>query len=212
MTILFDLDGTLINSTEAILQSFHYSYDFYGMACPSDNHIKAQIGHPLDVMYKQIGLKDKKMINNMVDAYKEHYREISTEKTILLPFAKEAVMLASRHATLGIVTTKTSKYSKVLMEHFKLMEYFDTLIGREDVINPKPSSEPIEKAISFLNVDKSNCWMIGDTRMDMQCAINANVRGVGIIGEYETTDELRKYTNIIKPNALEAVKKIISLT
>ncbi len=211
MTILFDLDGTLIDSTEAILQSFHYSYDFYGMACPPDNHIKAQIGHPLDVMYKQIGLKDKKLINNMVDAYKEHYREISTEKTTLLPFAKEAVMLASRHATLGIVTTKTSKYSKVLMEHFKLMEYFDTLIGREDVINPKPSSEPIEKAISFLNVDKSNCWMIGDTRMDMQCAINANVRGVGVIGEYETTQELQKYTNIIKPNALEAVKKIISL-
>lgn len=211
MTILFDLDGTLIDSTEAILESFHYSYDCYDVACPSDDDIISQIGHPLDVMYERVGLQDKQLISNMVNAYKKRYREISTEKTTLLPFAKEAVMLASLHATLGIVTTKTSKYSRELLEYFKLMKYFDVLIGREDVINPKPHGEPIEKAISFLNADKSSCWMIGDTRMDMQSANNANVKNIGIVGKYEARDVLKKYTNIIKPNALEAVEKIISL-
>lgn len=211
MTILFDLDGTLINSTEAILQSFRYSYDCQGMVCPPDSEIIKQIGHPLDVMYERVGLKDKQLIKNMVGAYKECYREISVDKTDLLPFAKEAVKLAKLHATLGIVTTKTSRYSRILLEHFKIMDYFDVLIGREDVTNPKPHSEPIEKAVAFLKTDKRSCWMIGDTRMDMQCAANADIKSIGVVGEYEPADELKKYTDIIKPNALEAVKKIILL-
>ncbi len=209
MTILFDLDGTLIDSTEAILESFYYSYDVYNLPHPKDIQIKAQVGHPLDVMYERIGIKDKELIVKMVNAYKEHYRKISTSKTVLLPFAKEAVELASRYATLAIVTTKTSRYSKLLMQHFELMDYFDVLIGREDVKNPKPNSEPIEKAINFLKIDKKSCWMIGDTRMDMLCAKNANVKSIGVIGDYESKEILEKYTNIIKTNALEAVKTIV---
>ena len=90
MTILFDLDGTLIDSTEAILESFHNSYDVFKMAHPSDEAIKSLIGHPLDVMYARLGVKEKK-VWDMVNTYKQHYRKISTQKTELLPFAKEAV-------------------------------------------------------------------------------------------------------------------------
>ena len=208
MTILFDLDGTLIDSTEAILESFHNSYDVFKMAHPSDEAIKSLIGHPLDVMYARLGVKEKK-VWDMVNTYKQHYRKISTQKTELLPFAKEAVELASKHARIGIVTTKTGRYSKILMEHFELMHYFEVLIGREDVQNPKPHPEPINKAIELLNVKKEDCWMIGDTRMDLIAAQNAGVKSVAVISEYEPLQELEKYTNIIKTNALEAVQTIL---
>lgn len=208
MTILFDLDGTLIDSTEAILESFHNSFDVFQMAHPSDEEIKLLIGHPLDVMYASLGVEEKK-VWDMVNAYKEHYRKISTQKTELLPFAKEAIELASKNARIGIVTTKTGRYSKVLMEHFKLMHYFEILIGREDVQNPKPHPEPINKAIDFLKVKKEDCWMIGDTRMDLIAAKSAGVKSVAVISEYEPLEELKKYTDIIKTNALEAVETIL---
>ncbi len=209
MTILFDLDGTLIDSTEAILESFHHSYDAHNLPRPQDSQIMAQVGHPLDVMYERIGIQDKELIIKMVSAYKDCYRLIATKKTVLLPFAKEAVHLASKYAKLAIVTTKTSQYSKILLQHFELIDYFEILIGREDVQNPKPNKEPIEKAIKFLKTDKKNCWMIGDTTMDMLCAKNANVKSIGIIGKYEAKETLQRYTDIIKTNALEAVEDII---
>ncbi len=208
MTILFDLDGTLIDSTEAILESFHNSFDVFKMAHPSDEEIKLLIGHPLDVMYSSLGIDDKH-VWDMVNTYKQHYRKISTQKTQLLPFAREAVELASKNARLGIVTTKTGRYSKILMEHFELMHHFEILIGREDVENPKPHPEPINKAIEFLRVKKEDCWMIGDTRMDLIAAKSAGVKSVAVVSEYEPLEELKKYTNIIKTNALEAVQSIL---
>lgn len=208
MTILFDLDGTLIDSTEAILESFHNSFEVFKKSHPSDEDIKLMIGHPLDVMYASLGVEEH-LVWDMVAAYKEHYRKISTQKTRLLPFAKEAVELASKSARLGIVTTKTGRYSKILMEHFGLMQRFEVLIGREDVQNPKPHPEPIQKALDFLNVSKEDCWMIGDTRLDLISAKNAGVKSIAIISEYEPLEELKKHTNIIKNNAYEAVQTIL---
>jgi len=208
LVILFDLDGTLIDSTEAILESFHEAYKVFATQAPSDEEIKALIGHPLDVMFKDLGVSDEKKWE-YVDAYKMHYREISRQKTVLLPFAKEAVQEAAKIAKLGIVTTKTARYSQELMEHFGLMHYFETLIGRENVKNPKPHKEPIEKALQEMNVTNSNdVWMLGDTWMDIKSAQNAGVKSVALLSGYDEEKTLLKYTNIIKNNALEAVKYI----
>ena len=207
VTILFDLDGTLIDSTEAILESFHNSFDVFGYPHPKDDVIQALIGHPLDVMYAELGV-EKEKVWDFVDTYKMHYREISTQKTYLLKGAKAAVEAASHFARLGIVTTKTGKYSRVLMEHFELMDYFEVLIGREDVENPKPHAEPIERAIEQMQVTKEQCWIIGDTRLDMGSAQNAQINAVGVLSGYDKLEQLETLTDFIKKDALEAVKFI----
>ncbi|MEA2112060.1 MAG: HAD family hydrolase [Campylobacterota bacterium] len=208
MTILFDLDGTLIDSTEAILESFHNSFKVHRHTAPSDEKITALIGHPLDVMYRELGVNENQ-VWNFVATYKEHYRIISKEKTLMLKNAVEAVELASAHARVGIVTTKTGKYSRVLLEHFGIMHHFEVLVGREDVQNPKPHAEPIEKAVAFFTCNKETCWMIGDTRLDLESAQNAKINAVGVLSGYDNAQQLLKYCDIIKKDALEAVQFII---
>jgi phosphoglycolate phosphatase len=205
MIILFDLDGTIIDSTEAILESFHNSFDIHNHTHPNDEDIKSLIGYPLDIMYARLGVADDK-VWDFVATYKEHYRKISTQKTKLLPRAKEAVILASTFATLGIVTTKTQRYSKLLMEHFGMMEYFEVLIGREDVTEPKPSAEPIQKALKKLDKKDDNIWMIGDTQMDILSAKNANINSIAVLCGYSTKTTLQKYTANIQNTTLEAVQ------
>jgi phosphoglycolate phosphatase len=200
---LFDLDGTLIDSTEAILESFHHSFAIHKYPKQSDEEIKSLIGYPLDIMYENLGV-DKELIWDFVATYKEHYREISTQKTELLKNAKEAVLLAKEFAILGIVTTKTGRYSRVLMEHFGLMEHFDVLIGREDVQNPKPHEEPILKALEKLNTENREIWMIGDTKLDLISAKSANVNSIGVLSGYDDLDTLKKFTDVILNDALEA--------
>jgi len=204
VTILFDLDGTLIDSTEAILESFHHSYSVYERPSPDDETIKALIGYPLDVMYRELGIEEV-MIEPIVRTYKMHYRKISREKTLLLEGAREAVEVASEFAKLGVVTTKTAKYSRELLEHFGLLHYFEVLVGREDVENPKPHAEPIEKAISIMQSKKENSWMIGDTRLDIESAQNAAIKCVAVTTGYDNPEQLSTLIDIIKKDVLEAV-------
>jgi phosphoglycolate phosphatase len=210
MIILFDLDGTLIDSTEAILESFHNSFDVHGYPHADDEDIKALIGHPLDVMYRELGVDEEK-VAAFVDTYKEHYRKISTQKTILLENAREAIEEASKIATLGIVTTKTGKYSQVLMEYFGVMDKFDVLIGREDVINPKPHAEPILKALEQLDSDAKDIWMIGDTSMDLISAKNAGIKAIGLLSGYDSKETLEQYSDIILCDSLEAISYLRSI-
>lgn len=208
MTILFDLDGTLIDSTEAILESFHNSFDIHKCSHPSDKEIKALIGHPLDVMYSELGIEQNR-VWDFVATYKEHYRKIATEKTVLLDYAHEAIRTARKVARLGIVTTKTGRYSRELLEHFGVMDAFEVLIGREDVQNPKPHSEPIDKAISIMNCNSEECWMIGDTRLDIASAQNAGIKSVAVTSGYDRHEQLLTLTKNIEKNALDAVKFIV---
>jgi len=205
MIILFDLDGTLIDSTEAILESFHNAFDFYNYPHPKDKEIKALIGHPLDVMFSRLGVEDEK-VWDFVTMYKEHYREISTLKTVLLPHARDAVELASSFADLGIVTTKTGKYSQILMQHFELMDKFRVLIGREHVEHPKPHAEPILKALEVFDINDKDIWMIGDTELDLIAADAAGVNSIGVLSGYDLKERLEKFTDVIFSDVYEAVK------
>ena len=210
MVILFDLDGTLIDSTEAILESFSVAFETFDTPVPSNEQIKAQIGHPLDDMFATFGVESSS-VEDHVEAYKMHYRKISRTKTILLPNAREAVELASRYAMLGVVTTKTAKYSIELLEHLGLMSYFDVLIGREDVQNPKPHPEPIFKALSKLQSDRSKHWMIGDTPMDILAAKAANINSVAVTCGYADEASLLEHTENLTHSALDAVKYIVQM-
>ncbi len=206
MTILFDLDGTLIDSTDAILEGFEVAYDTFGETTPDSEDVKSLIGYPLDIMFEKLGIRGETM--KYVDAYKKHYRIISRAKTTLLPLAREAIEEASRFAKLGIVTTKTARYSEELLEHMGVMHHFDVLIGRESVQNPKPHAEPIHKAIKHLDASYESTWMIGDTLLDIHSAKNAGIKSVGVLCGYGKRSDLEKHTKYIADNALDAVKLI----
>ena len=109
---------------------------------------------------------------------------------------------------MGIVTTKIGLYSIELLEHMGLMHYFDVLIGREHVARPKPDPEPIQKALMQLPEVTSGVWMIGDTCMDMQAAKAANIESIAVLCGYGSREKLRKCSDKITQNALEAIQFI----
>lgn len=206
-TILFDLDGTLIDSTEAILQSFEHVFALHQDTPRQRQKIKSLIGHPLDFMFEHLGVP-KDDVETYVKAYKEKYKQINRQMTHLLPNAKEAIEHASTFATLGVVTTKTGEYSVELLEHLGVMKYFKVLIGREHVINPKPHPEPILKAIHALKCDPHHTWMIGDTNLDINSATKAKIKAVAVKCGYGDNNELHRCCEFVKNDAFEAVQFI----
>lgn len=206
--ILFDLDGTIIDSTEAILESFEKAYAAFELAVPDADKIKSLIGLPLDVMFVKLGVDEAEAMQ-YVKVYKEHYQTIHTEKTVLLPRAKEAIEFAHSMARLGVVTTKTSEFSRILLEHFDLMKYFDVLIGREDVEHPKPDPEPVIKALLALGHRHGQvAYIIGDTDADLIAGEEAGIACIGVLCGYMGKEKLAPYADFITVDAFEAVNLI----
>jgi phosphoglycolate phosphatase len=212
--ILFDLDGTLIDSTDAIVSTFIHSFkeldfNFQG----NEEDIKSFIGYPLDIMYANLGIEENR-VWDFVASYKNRYRKISKQKTTLLPNALEAVKLASKIARVSVVTTKTRLYTIPLLEHFEMAEHFEIVTGRENVENPKPHPEPILITLEQMNYDKNihNVWMIGDTKLDLIAANDAEIDSVAVLCGYGKEEELKEYTSNISKNALSAIELIQSLS
>lgn len=210
--ILFDLDGTLIDSTDAIVSTFKHSFnemDFNFEGTEQD--IKNLIGYPLDIMYKNLGVDESK-VWDFVDSYKNRYRIISKEQTTLLENAYEAVELASKIARVSVVTTKTRMYTIPLLDHFNITHFFEIITGRENVQNPKPHPEPILVTLEQMNYNKNrdDVWMIGDTKLDLIAAREANINSIGVLCGYGEKEELLKYTNYIEKDSLNAIKFLSS--
>jgi len=207
--ILFDLDGTLIDSTDAIVGCFLHSFDELGFDFKGEiEDIKNEIGYPLDIMYASLGVPEEQ-VWDFVDSYKKEYRLVSEEMTTLLKGAFEAVKLAASFARIGVVTTKTTLYTLPLLSNFEILDYFETIIGRQEVTNPKPHPEPVLKAMERMNVDATNdIYMIGDTKLDLIAAKEASVNGVGVLCGYGKKEDLLQYTDTIYDDALKAVEGI----
>lgn len=212
-TILFDLDGTLIDSTPAILDGFNAAFHAHGESTPNHEAVRALVGHPLDVMFAGLGAPTQ-LVPDYIAAYKARYEQIFLEQTSLLGGAAGALALASEFADVGVVTTKTSKFSIILLEYLGVMKFIKTVIGRDDVVNPKPDPEPINTALERLGKtsaqDKARAFMVGDTMMDLEAARRAGVVGVGLVCGYGKEASLREYSNLIFKNAFEAVKFIVA--
>ena len=206
-SILFDLDGTIIDSTDAILESFAISCEQAKIKDCNLDLVESLIGYPLYDMFEKINVPTDKL-DACVLYYKEHYRKISHQKTTLLTNAKQALKLAKSFAKVCAVTTKIGQGTIPLLEKLEIWKYFDDIVGFDDVQKPKPDKEAMLVAMRRLNSDKEKTWMIGDTTMDMESAKSANIQGIGVLSGYQDEKSLSAFTDIIVKDSLEAVTLI----
>ncbi|MBS9778710.1 MAG: HAD family hydrolase [Campylobacteraceae bacterium] len=203
--ILFDLDGTLIDCTDGIVESFEVAFSTCSNTKVNKDDICSLIGYPLEYMFESLGA-NKSKIDLHVKKYREHYRKIFLQSTKLLPQAKEAIELAHTLAPVGLVTTKPSFYAKEILEHFDILKFFKVIVGVDDVKNPKPDAEPILKALHTMGVKADlETFMVGDTVLDLQSAKNAKINSIALLCGYGHKKDLLKYSSNIKPDAFEAV-------
>lgn len=202
--ILFDLDGTIIDSLESIYESFV-------VACgeaysPLKSEVQGMIGMPLLKMFRSVGFSESEA-QDCVLRYKRHYQRIYLDKTKLLPEVTESIVLAKSFAHLGVVTSKTSEYSKKILENFRILKHISVVIGNDDVDNPKPDAEPILKALEHLPITpKDKVFMIGDTIYDLDSAKNAGVNGVWLKNGFGK--DLEHAATYSFPDLFSAVKYI----
>ena len=179
-TILFDLDGTLINTNEIIIDSFQSTFDthFPGMSL-SREIILTFIGPTLHDTFSEY-TNDPFTIQAMIESYREYYIEYEFDNFEIYPGVLETIKrLFDDGYNLGIVTSKFKEAAWPSFTHYNLDNYFSVFVALDDVKYPKPNKEPVETALSRFPSVK-NSIMIGDNQGDILAGKNAGIYSAGV--------------------------------
>lgn len=174
-TILFDVDGTIVDIQKVVLSTFKEVIKEYLNTNVNINDLAFALGIPGRDAIKHF-TKNKVLINKMAKSWSEKASNRVDEDTLFNNIPETIKSLSQKGITLGIVTSKTKQEYINEVGHFGLDDYFDVIVTASDTKNHKPNPEPLNFAISKLGVDRTETFYVGDTKYDMLTANAAKVK------------------------------------
>jgi pyrophosphatase PpaX len=174
--VLFDLDGTLLDSVPLILDSLRHSFAGCGLTVPADAQLLAGVGIPLEPHFARY-TEDSRLIARLVRTYREH--NLRHHDTAVKAFAGVAEMLAELHATgrpVGVVTSKNRITTERGLAVTGLSDWISAIVASDEVQHPKPHPEPVERGVALLASRPERTVFVGDSLHDLQSGRAAGVR------------------------------------
>jgi len=174
-TVLFDLDGTLIDSIELILNSARYAFEKLDRECPPDSEWTAGIGIPLFTMFGRYA-KDAADQAALIAAYREY--QLANHDRLIRCYddvVDTVAMLSASGHELGIVTSKSEALAMRGLAHVGLARFMDTVVGCDSSTRHKPDPEPVQIALHRLDCAPENAVFVGDSVHDI---LAGNAAGV----------------------------------
>lgn len=170
--IVFDIDGTLIDTESAVLNAFQDTILELQQKIVDLSDLKFAFGIPVEAGLNQLGFKDVQTVSRVWHKHLKNY--VSTFKVFdgIQDLLKD---LKAQNCQLGIITSKNREEYKNDFLPFGLGDYFDTIISVEDSVRPKPFPDPILRYLELTGVSKEKALYIGDSIYDIQCAKDAKV-------------------------------------
>ncbi|MSU77633.1 MAG: HAD family hydrolase [Gemmataceae bacterium] len=172
--VVFDFDGTLADSFDAIACSVNHVRALRGLPALSVAEVKGHVGHGPEYLLEHTipGCR----LSDDLPAYRVHHPTVMGPMTRLLPGAAE-LLIAIKHAQkrIGLCSNKPRIFSQELLVHLRIAELFDVVLGPEDVSMPKPSPEMLLRAMERMSLPRDEVLYVGDTTVDIQTARSAGV-------------------------------------
>ncbi|MBP2001404.1 pyrophosphatase PpaX [Paenibacillus shirakamiensis] len=191
-TILFDLDGTIIDTNELIISSFQHILQPHVQQPFTKEQIIPHMGMTLQQQLQQFSGRSD--VEDLVTEYRSYSSSRHDDMVQPFPHVEEVMAtLYQKGYTLGVVTTKMKASSLMVLEMFGLLKYLKEVVTLDDVNHPKPHPEPVLTAVQRLGVKASTTLMIGDSPADLQSARAAGVQSAAVAWSLKGADVLKKY-------------------
>ena len=212
-TVLFDFDGTLVNTNDVIVASWQHTYMHYLGREETLEKITACFGEPLLLtMEREFPEVDPE---ESAEVYRRYQREYADELVKIFPGIKELLEeLCKAGYRMGIVTSRTRESAQRYMDMFGIGPYFEAMVTREDTDIHKPNPEPILLCLDRMGITADEAIMVGDSPFDIKCANNAEVKSILVDwritgdGESPIADAVEDYTIAEPAELMEVLKKV----
>ncbi|WP_433435049.1 HAD family hydrolase [Nonomuraea sp. CA-141351] len=182
---VFDLDGTLVDTPRAIVETFTAAFGALGIAPPDASAIRATIGLPLGQAFGALlGLPaDDELVASGVRRYQIHFKEIILPRApeLMFPGVTEGLdELRGLGITLAVATSKVHASADALLRSAGLRDLFALVVGADQVAHPKPHPESGRLILRTLGVPAESAVMVGDTVHDLHMARAAGMRSIAV--------------------------------
>jgi pyrophosphatase PpaX len=179
-TVLFDLDGTLIDSVDLIVDSYHHVHSVHGLPARSRDEILAGLGTPLRIVFGNI-TEDAIQIDAWIATYRAYNLAHHDARIHAYPGAVDLVhRLRAAGLRLGLVTSKNRLGAARGLNLVGLGDTMEVIVGADDVTHPKPHAEPVERALAQLQMPAETCLFVGDSHHDINSGRSAGVWTAGV--------------------------------
>lgn len=180
-TVLFDLDGTLIDSIRLILDSYHHTLAVHRIPPRSDAEWLAGIGTPLRVQFRE-WTEDQDLLEALVATYREYNLTHHDANVSAYPGVVGMVRaIRDGGYRTGLVTSKNTSGAERGLRVVGLDGTMDVIVGADDVVNPKPHPEPVLRALETLGAAPAEAVYVGDSVHDMASGRAAGARTAAVL-------------------------------
>jgi len=199
----FDLDNTLINNKEGIVNSFNYALKRYKIPTLQGLKIEKMIGTPLDDMFKEVSDINPQTLSAV---FREYYTVQGVYQASLLPGVKEKLEeLKQKSFTLGIITSKKHEMAIKITKYLGIYSYFEYILGESE--NIKSKLDPNLKKYLVNKYKDYKIVIIGDHPKDKALAESLRAPFIGVLTGNHVTEELQQNSKV-KTVIVNSVKEL----
>lgn len=191
--VIFDLDGTLINSQAAITLSVQHALREIDIIEDDPTRLTRFIGPPLQESFKRYYDLNDAMTQRAVETYREHFGQYGVNlNTVYDGIAQLLWILRASHVELAIATTKYQNLAETVLLNTDLRHYFGTVVGGTDEGQRSTKSGIVAAALNGISVERrGNAVMVGDYRADVEGARANEIAAIAVTYGFGDPDDLR---------------------
>ncbi len=190
--IFLDLDGTLVDSTDAYIEAARIAFQAMGQV-PPQTKVALEIPRRLE---QGISLSDITNGNtkNLLKVYFEAYYSVTEAKTKLLPNVSATLEALSKRSKLALITMRhvPNQVIQKELDYFGISKYFTHVVTALDTCKPKPSPEALIRCVEALDLEMCDCIIAGDSVSDVRAGKAAGARTIALLSGLFQSEELAK--------------------
>jgi len=212
--VLFDLDGTLIDSSEGITKCAQYALKEFGIDEPDLDKLKAFIGPPLAGSFSKYYGFNKEQANEAVKVYRRRYVPTGIYECTLYPgVEKSLIALREEGFLIGMASSKPEVSCRRILEHFNIIHLFDECVGATEDGRIGSKEEVLNEVMRrWSDISKDDMCLVGDTIYDIEGANLVGMKSIGVSFGFGDAKEMKTAGAICicedMYSVVEAIRKI----
>lgn len=195
--IIFDLDGTLLNTIADLAQSTNHALHTLGYPTHEESAYNYMVGNGINKLFERALPEGEKTEENVLRVRKEfipYYDAHNADKSRPYPGITELLaQLQAQGPLLAVASNKYQAATEKLIAHYFPEIHFIAVFGQRDGVNVKPDPTIVEDILSIARIAKEDVLYVGDSGVDMQTAINAGVTSCGVTWGFRPRTELEEF-------------------
>ena len=209
--LLFDLDGTLVDSKRDLAAAANAARASIGLPSLSNEAVQAHVGLGVDSLIRSIlGTEDLGLFRQAKKAFISYYRKHLLDHTHIFE-GLEPLLKTLQRSQAGVVTNKARAFTLPLLEGLGISGRFGAIVTPEDTGHKKPNPEPLLYALRLLGLPTERAVVVGDSRYDIEAGRRAGLQTVAVLWGFGTPEEIERANPDIVVRSPNDLAKLLSM-